>query len=129
MSLVSIEASRYRILEPQQPLGHAVAMDPLPPPLAFFLLLFSGWVNRQQQAVIEYLREENRGLPAAQQSPRLRPTDDQRRRLAVKGKILGRRRLAAIAGIVTPDTILRGIVGSWPEIRGIGTRPHPFASV
>src|SRR6516225_9770874 len=25
-------------------------MDPLPPPLAFFCLLFSGWVNRQQQA-------------------------------------------------------------------------------
>ena len=44
-------------------------MDPLPPPLAFFLFLFSGWVNRQQQAVIDYLRVENRGLPAAQQSP------------------------------------------------------------
>jgi len=28
-------------------------MDPLPPPLAFFVLLFSGWVNRQQQAVID----------------------------------------------------------------------------
>jgi hypothetical protein len=24
-----------------------------PPPLAFFLLLFSGWVNRHQQAVID----------------------------------------------------------------------------
>ena len=34
-------------------------------------------------------------------------TDDQRRRLAVKGKVVGRRRLAAVAGIVTPDTILR----------------------
>jgi transposase InsO family protein len=82
-------------------------MDPLPPPLAFFLLLFSGWVNRQQQAVIEYLLEENRALRAAQPSRRLRLTDDQRRRLAVKGKVLGRRRLAAIAGIVSPDTILR----------------------
>ena len=39
-------------------------MDPLPPPLAFFLLLFSGWINRQQQAVIDYLREENRVLRA-----------------------------------------------------------------
>jgi transposase InsO family protein len=37
--------------------------------------------------------------------PRL--TDDQRRRLAVKGQVLGRRRLTDIAGIVTPDTILR----------------------
>jgi putative transposase len=82
-------------------------MDPLPPPLAFFFLLFSGWVNRQQQAVIDYLLEENRVLRAAQRARRLRLTDEQRRRLAVKGKVLGRRRLASIAGIVTPDTILR----------------------
>ena len=40
-------------------------------------------------------------------SRRLRLTDDQRRRLTVKGKLLGRRQLAAVAGIVTPDTILR----------------------
>ena len=82
-------------------------MDPLPPPLAFFLLLFSGWVNRHQQAVIDYLLEENRVLRAAHGPRRLCLTDDQRRRLAVKGKVLGRRRLADIAGIVTPDTILR----------------------
>ena len=82
-------------------------MDPLPPPLAFFLLLFSGWINRQQQAVIDYLREENRVLRASYGPRRVRLTDDQRRRLAVKGKDLGRRQLAAVAGIVTPDTILR----------------------
>ena len=40
-------------------------MDRLPSPLAFFVLLFSGWVNRQQQAVIDYLLEENRVLRAA----------------------------------------------------------------
>ena len=40
-------------------------------------------------------------------SRRLRLTEDQRRRLAVKGQVLGRRRLAAVAGIVTHDTILR----------------------
>jgi len=33
--------------------------------------------------------------------------DDQRRRLAVKGKVLGRKALHEIATIVTPDTILR----------------------
>ena len=82
-------------------------MDPLPRPLAFLLLLVSGWVNRQQQDVIDYLREENRVLRAAYGPRRLRFTDDQRRRLAVKGQILGRRRLAVVAGIVTPDTILR----------------------
>jgi putative transposase len=82
-------------------------MDAVPSPLAFFLLLLSGWVNRQQQAVIDYLREENRILRAERGSRRLRLTDDQRRRLAVKGTALGRRRLGDFAGIVTPDTILR----------------------
>jgi len=82
-------------------------MDALPPPLAFVVLVLAGWVNRQQQAVIEYLLEENRVLRAAHGRRRLRLTDDQRRRLAVKGKALGRRRLAGIVGIVTPDTILR----------------------
>src|SRR5262249_51765287 len=33
--------------------------------------------------------------------------DDQRRRLAVKGKLLGRQLLEQLATIVTPDTILR----------------------
>ena len=33
--------------------------------------------------------------------------DDQRRHLAVKGKILGRKMLDELAGIVTPDAILR----------------------
>ncbi len=38
---------------------------------------------------------------------RLRLTDDQRRRLATQGKVLGRRLLASVATVVTPDTILR----------------------
>src|ERR1700681_4461809 len=62
---------------------------------------------RHAQAAIEYLLEENRVLRAAHGPRRLRLTDDQRRRLAVKGKVLGRRRLAGIVGIVTSDTILR----------------------
>ena len=94
-------------VERRLPLRQAPARDPLPPPRAFFLLLFSGWVNRHQQAVIDYLLEENRVLRAVSGSRRPCLTDDQRRRLAVKGKVLGRRYLAAVAGIVTPDTILR----------------------
>ena len=66
------------------PVAHAFAMDPLPWPLAFFFLLFSGWVNRQPLAVIEYLLEENRVLRTARGSRRLCLTDDQRRRLAVE---------------------------------------------
>src|SRR5882672_10061238 len=64
-------------------------MDSLPPPLAFVVLLFAGRVNRQQQAVIDYLLEENRVLRAALGSRRLRLTNDQRRCLAVKGEVLG----------------------------------------
>ena len=82
-------------------------MDSLPPPLTFVVLFFAGWVNRPQQAVIDYLLEENRVLRAGYGPRRLHLTDDQRRRLAVKGKVLGRRRLTGIVGIVTPDAILR----------------------
>jgi putative transposase len=40
-------------------------------------------------------------------SRRLRLTDDQRRSLAAKAKLLGRRMLAELATIVTPETLLR----------------------
>jgi putative transposase len=51
--------------------------------------------------------EENRVLKEQMKERRLRLTDDQRRRLAVKGRRLGRRVLRQVATIVTPDTILR----------------------
>jgi hypothetical protein len=38
---------------------------------------------------------------------RLLLSDDQRRRLAVKGKILGRKRLEDVGTLFTPDTVLR----------------------
>ena len=50
---------------------------------------------------------ENRVLKGQLRGRRLRLTDDERRRLAVKGKALGRNVLEAIATIVTPDTIMR----------------------
>ncbi len=34
-------------------------MDKLPPPIRLLILMFAGWVNQEQQAVIEYLREED----------------------------------------------------------------------
>src|SRR6266542_1815336 len=76
-------------------------------PLQFLLLLFAGWVNRKQVEVIDYLKEENRVLREQMQGRRLRFTDDQRRRLAERGKILGRRRLGEVTSLLTPDTILR----------------------
>jgi putative transposase len=59
-------------------------------PLSFLLVCFAGWMNRRQQAVIEYLQEEVRVLQE-QLGKRPRFTDDQRRRLAVKGKSEGRK--------------------------------------
>ena len=53
-----------------------------------------------------YLLEENKVLKARLCGRKLRLTDDERRRLAVKGKALGRKLLAEVAGIVTPETLL-----------------------
>ena len=82
-------------------------MNAMPPALQFLLLIFAGWVNRKQQDVIDYLQAENRVLREQLDGRRLRLTDDQRRRLAAKGRALGRKVLGEVAGIVTPDTILR----------------------
>src|SRR5918996_5824812 len=76
-------------------------------PVRLLLVTLAGWVNRQQQEVIEYLVEENRVLMEQLRGRRLRLTDDQRRRLAARGQRLGRRILRQVATIVTPDTILR----------------------
>jgi hypothetical protein len=67
----------------------------------------AGWVNRHQLDAIQYLREENRVLREALGGRRLRFSDEQRRRLAMKGRAVGRTRLLELAGLVTPDTILR----------------------
>ncbi len=72
-------------------------------PLQLVLATFAGWVNREQARVVAYLVEENRVLREQLGNRRLRLTDDQRRRLAAKGKVLGRRLLHRIATIVTPD--------------------------
>ena len=70
-------------------------------------LVLAGWVNRRQQDAIAYLRAENRILREKPGKKRILLNDDQRRRLAIKGKILGRKMLDELAGIVTPETILR----------------------
>jgi transposase InsO family protein len=79
----------------------------MPHALQFLVLTAAGWVNRHQEDLIDYLREENRVLREQLGGRPLRLTDAQRRRLAVRGKTLGRRALMQVAGIVTPDTILR----------------------
>ena len=75
-------------------------------PTYLLLSILAGWLDRQQQAVIEYLQAENQVLKRQLGRKRPRLTDDERRLLALKGKALGRKALDAVACIVTPETIL-----------------------
>ncbi len=75
-------------------------------PFRFVLIAVAGWMNQRQLLVIDYLREENRVLREQLGGRRLRLNDDQRRRLAARAKGLGRRVLAEVATIVTPETLL-----------------------
>ena len=76
-------------------------------PRQLFLLIIASWSNRQQQEVIEYLRTENSILKEKFGKMRIRLADDQRSRLAVKCKLLGRKQLEQVGTLFTPDTILR----------------------
>ena len=55
-------------------------------PFQFLLVSIAGWMNQDQQQVIEYLREENRVLREQLGNRRILFNDEQRRRLAVRAK-------------------------------------------
>ena len=76
-------------------------------PWQLFFLILSGWVNRRQQEMIESQNAQIQALMETMGRKRILLTDDQRRILAVKGKVLGRRTMTELTTIVTPDTILR----------------------
>ena len=75
-------------------------------PVLFIVICLAGWLNRNQQEVIEYLREEVRVLREQHGPKRLRFTDEQRSRLARKAKRIKFGKLKEIATIVTPQTLL-----------------------
>src|SRR3954464_4460859 len=81
-------------------------MSRLLDPVQFLVIAIAGWMNQRQLQSIEYLREENRILREQLGGRRVRFNDDQRRRLAVCAKGLGRKLLAEVASLVTPDTLL-----------------------
>src|SRR5436305_12531065 len=72
-------------------------MSRLLDPFEFLLIAIAGWMNQRQLEVIEYLRQENRVLREQLGDRRVRFNDDQRRRLAVRAKDLGRKLLAQVA--------------------------------
>ncbi len=78
----------------------------LPLPARFLVLALTGWLNRHQQGALDNPGEENRVLREMLGKGRLRFTDRQRRRLAMRGHALGRALLAGVVTLVSPDTIL-----------------------
>ena len=94
-------------------------------PLTLLVVAVAAWIQRDQQAAIVYLLEENRVLKARLRGRKLRFTDDERRRLAVKGKALGRKLLAEVAGIVTTYYVLIVIELSTRRVHVAGITPTP----
>jgi hypothetical protein len=76
-------------------------------PWQLLLAILAGWINRQQQAVIDFQRTEIQILWERLGKKRIRLDGGQRRRLAVRGNVLGRKFLGEVGSIFTPDTILR----------------------
>jgi len=76
-------------------------------PIHLLLWMFAGWINRHQLDVIESLQEQNRVLKERLGDRRLRFTDAERRPLARKAHLLGRKMLNELGTLVTPDTLLR----------------------
>src|SRR5215212_561148 len=97
------------------------------------MVVFAGWLNRQQQAAIEYLKTENEILKSQLKGRRVRLRDEDRRRLAEKGRALGRKLLAEVACIVTAETILawhrRLVALKWTFRRPVMGRPPIAAEV
>ena len=64
----------------------------------FIMAALAGWVNRHQQDIIDYLLEENRIFKQQLSGRQLRLSDDDRRRLAAKAKLLERKILDEYSG-------------------------------
>ena len=58
-------------------------------PFHLLVIALAGWLSRHLKEVIDYLIEENRVLKEQLEGQRLRFTDEQRIRLAVKAKVFG----------------------------------------
>ena len=63
-------------------------------PWQLLLMCLAGWLQREQQQVIEFYQAQLEAMLQAQGKKRIILTDDQRRVLAAKGKALGRKALS-----------------------------------
>jgi hypothetical protein len=80
----------------------------IPPlPLQLLAAWLAVWLGRVLQEEVDYLKAEKGLLREKPGTKRVRLTDAERRRLATLGKSLGRKGLAAVATIASPETIMR----------------------
>ena len=75
-------------------------------PLHLLIAATAGWLNRQQDDVIDFLIEQNRVLIEVLDGKCPRLSDNQRRRLAVRRKAVGRKGLLEIPTLFRQETIL-----------------------
>jgi transposase InsO family protein len=76
-------------------------------PWTMILTMLAGWINQHQQDAIEYLKTENAILKEKLGKKRLILSNEQRRRLAVLAKRIGRNGLNEICGIFSPETLMK----------------------
>ena len=76
-------------------------------PWTMLLMMLAGWLNRHQQDVIEYLREENKILREKLGTKRILLNDNQKMRLSRLAKKLGRKVLSEACCAFSPDTVLK----------------------
>ena len=86
-------------------------------PLQYLIAAFGLGLNRQQQDVIDYLKEENQLLKAKLGVRKIQFTDGERCRLAIRAKALGRKLLSQMDTLIQIST--RSV-----KIAGITTSPN-----
>ena len=76
-------------------------------PWQFFMVALAGWMNRQQQDAISYLKVENQILREKLGQKRIILNESQKRRLATAAMKLGKDLLRQCGTLFSPETILR----------------------
>jgi hypothetical protein len=76
-------------------------------PLTFFAVALAGWMNRQQQDVIAYLKTENWILREKLGTKRVLLNEQQKCRLAAAAAKLSKDLLRGVTALFSPETILQ----------------------
>jgi len=88
------------------------------------MFCLAGWVNQEHLKVIDYLQDENQTLRKLIKKQRIRLSLEDRRRLEVKGRAIGRKKLEEVATIACADTTL-----GWPNPKRIQASTDDGAKV